>query len=272
VRNALNRHDILFVRDAFSHAALDRLGVTTRVVDSTDAAVFLQAAPDPAYAHVERRIDAARERQRLVVCVRDYQPRYAEALQARERVLTTLALVLDHVQQSLADVFFLGTDHQPQESKHTDLFIAEQVRSRMKVAGAVILDEDVANAAALKSQYGKFDAMISMRLHPTILALDGGVPCLILAYDDKCQDFFRSLELEDFVTPVTDFDAARGIRQVTDLLRTPGLGERIRARYARLRAAHASDWDPMFEQIAARVQVLRGGQAPPARAATARPA
>lgn len=255
-RNALNCHDILFVRDAFSRPALDRLGVTARVVDSTDAAVFLQSRPDPAFAPVEDRIRAASGRPKVVVCVRDYQPVYTSALAARDGVLTSLAAVLDDVQRELADVVFLSTDHNPRPEKKTDVAVARMVQQTMRAPGSVVIDVDIRNPAALKHIYGQFDAMISMRLHPTILALDHGVPCLLLSYDDKCHDFFASLGLGEYAVPLDRFRSGMETGRIARMLGDPDLRARIRARYGALRSAHAADYEPMYQQIASRAREL----------------
>ena len=255
-RRALACYDILFVRDAFSRAALGRLGVPARVVDSTDAAVFLESRRDPAYAHVEARIHARSGRPRVVVCVRDYQPVYRDALRVRDEVFAGLARVLDHVQREIADVFFLSTDHNPQPHKRTDVEVARALQSMMRTPGAVLLDVDVANPSALKHLYGQFDAMVSMRLHPTILALDHGVPCLLLSYDAKCDDFFARLRLHEYAVPLAGFRPERAIAQVERMLGDEGLGRRIALRYAVLKRAHAADREPMYEQIAWRVRQL----------------
>lgn len=259
-RRALDRHDILFVRDAFSRPALDRLGVTTRIVESTDAAVFLPSAPDPAFAALEARIRAG-ARPRVVVSVRDYQATYPAARAGRDRVLHALARVLDDVQRDMADVFFLSTDNIRRQEKETDTAIAERVQGAMRVAGSTIVRDDVTNPAALKHLYGQFDAMISMRLHPTILALDHGVPCLLLSYDDKCQDFFARLGLSDFAVPLAAFDYDSAVRQAARLLRDEELRPRIRARYEALKAAHAADLEPMYERILGRARALSAPRA-----------
>ena len=255
-RRALACYDILFVRDAFSRSALERLRVSTRVVESTDAAVFLAARPDPAYAHVEARIHARSGRPRVVVCARDYQPAYPDARRVRDDVFAALAHALDEVQRDLADVFFLSTDHNPQPHKRTDVEVARDLQSRMRTAGSVVIDVDVRNPSALKHIYGRFDAMISMRLHPTILALDRGVPCLLLSYDAKCDDFFSRLGLRDDAVPLRAFRADHAVERIGRMLRDAGLRRRIALRYAELKRAHASDWEPMYDQIAWRARQL----------------
>lgn len=264
-RNALNRYDLLFVRDTFSRPSLDRLGVSARVVESTDAAVFLESRRDPDFGRVEERIHAS-PRPRVVVCVRDYQPAYPRALAARDTVLQSLARVLEHVQREQADVFFLSTDHNPRPEKQTDVEVARRVQQMMTVPGSFILDEDVRNPAGLKHIYGQFDAMISMRLHPTILALDHGVPCLLLSYDDKCRDFFASLDMQAYAVPLAEFQPARAIAQLTEMLGSTELRGGIRARYGALKAAHADDYEPMFLEISARAHDLHpAGGRPPSR-------
>lgn len=264
-RPALNQHDILFVRDSYSRPALERLGVTARVVESTDAAVFLQPHDDPAFAHVERILRGTSGRPRVVVCVRDYQPAYPDARAARTRALQALARVVDEVQRQIADVYFLSTDHNPSVEKETDVAIARQVQAMMTAPGSTLVEEDVRHPAALKQIYGQFDAMISMRLHPTILALGSGVPCLVLSYDDKCRDFFASVDLEDFALPLGGFEPAAGLDLLRRMLADPEVRRRVRDGYRRLQSTHARDLEPMYGEIASRADAIRrSADRPPA--------
>jgi hypothetical protein len=217
-RRALDLYDTLFVRDRFSRPVLERLGVSATVVESTDAAVFLASRRDPAFAPVEHRIHAGSSRRRVVVCVRDFQPAYPAAVGVRARVWRTLAAVLDRVQRDLADVFFLSTDHLARPEKQTDVEVAGGIQRMMTTPGSTVIDVEVQNPAALKHIYGQLDAMISMRLHPTILALDHGGPCLLLAYDDKCDDFFGSLDLQEFALPLAAFEYGAAMPTIERLI------------------------------------------------------
>lgn len=259
-RAALDSHDLLIVRDRFSAPALRRLGVSAPVIASTDAAVFLTPRADPRFAAVEHRI-AQVARRRVVVCLRDFQPRYPDALAARDHVLFELARVLDHVQANLGQVFFLSTDQDAQPSKQSDVQVARRLQHMMKTSGSIIIDADVRDAAALKHLYSRFDLMISMRLHPTIFALDHGVPCLLLAYDDKCRDFFASLDLQQDAVPLTDFQAEPAMVRVEQMLMDGLLPSRIRDRYGELKRRHQHDDEPMFQQIRQRAAVLDSGPA-----------
>jgi polysaccharide pyruvyl transferase WcaK-like protein len=232
--------------------------VTTPAVESTDAAVFLHSRPDDAFADVERRILAQSGRPRVVVAVRDFQPAYGLSAELRSRVLGELARTLDHVQRELGDVFFLSTDHNPQSLKKTDVEIAHAVQGMMRTPGSTVIDVDIGVPSALKHIYGHFDAMVSMRLHPTILALGRGVPCLLLSYDSKCDDFFARLRLNDFMLPLATFNAPAAIERVSRMLRDRAIRDHITPQYDALRRAHADDWDPMFEQIAGRAREIAG--------------
>ncbi len=266
-RRALGRYDMLIVRDAFSRPALESLGVRTRIVDSTDAAVFLRSGPDRTVERVGRELAiASGSRPRLAVSLRDYQAgTYPEARRLKARVLQSLATVLDRVQRDMAQVCFLSTDHQVRREKESDVAVARQVQGMMSVPGSVIVDEEIRNPAALASLYGRFTAMISMRLHPTILALAHGVPCLLLSYDDKCRDFFASLGLQDDAVPLADFAPGPALARIAAMLADEGLRRRISARYDALRRAHASDYEPMFCDIEARAQTLIAQGAAPRR-------
>lgn len=248
-RKTLDCHDILFVRDSFSSPELHRIGVTTRIVNSTDAAVFLSSYPDAAFAPLTERIGRPGRRPRLVVCVRDFQAFYADAVQLQQTTLQTLARVLDYIQEHLADIYFLGTDHKHRVSKKTDVETAHVVRQNMKRHGAEIIETEVWNPSVLKHVYGQFDAMISMRLHPTILALGCGVPCLLLSYDPKCDDFFRRLGLSDYAVALAEFERGSFIEKVRRILGDNRLRQHIQSRYEELKRAHADDYEPMYAQI-----------------------
>ncbi len=257
-RSALSRYDMLVVRDLFSRPALESLGVTTRIVESTDAAVFLHSDRGEAAERVSRELAAASgSRPRLVVALRDYQAAaYPKAWNLKARTLASLATVLDRVQRDMAQVCFLSTDHKARQEKESDVAVARQVQSMMTVPGSLIVDEEIRNPAALARLYGQFTAMISMRLHPTVLALAHGVPCLLLSYDEKCRDFFASLGLQQDAVPLADFAPGPAIARVAAMLADEGLRRRISARYGALRRAHATDYEPMFREIDARAQAL----------------
>src|SRR5690606_2356134 len=104
VGTALSRFDALLVRDEFSKPAVERLTPCAEVVASTDIAVFLQAGADPRFAHVLERIERSGSRPRVVVCTRDFQPRYGIEEPQRQSHLRRLAQLLDRVQADLADV------------------------------------------------------------------------------------------------------------------------------------------------------------------------
>jgi polysaccharide pyruvyl transferase WcaK-like protein len=250
IRRALDRHDMLVVRDRFSRPALERLGCRrVRIVESTDSAVFLTAAPNPLFAHVEERIRASR-RSRIAVCVRDFQTRYGHSDKSIDVIIDRMAHLLDRVLET-ADVFFLGTDYSEQPEKLSDLAISELIVKRMKVPGAVIITDEVFDAAALKYYYGIFDGMISMRLHPTILSLSAGVPCVVISYDRKCDDFFGSLGLGDYVFSLATFEPSEVMQRVKSMIGQPALRDEIRSKYANLKQRHSNDWEPMYERIAA---------------------
>ena len=257
VRSALNQYTSLLVRDRASKPAIGRMGASPTVVSSTDTAVYLKAAADDRYADVEKLATQNKSRPRLAVCVRDYQSNYPQARQCRSEAMIRLAGVLDRIQRETADVYFLSTDHHTRPAKQSDVEVARHIQTLMEVEGSTVVDRDVANAAALKHIYGQFDGLLSMRLHPCIFALELGVPCLVISYDQKCDDFFSRLGLSDYVFPLYAVDVEEVARKAQGMFADASLSETIRTAYTALQEQHRHDYDSMFEDIRARTDRAR---------------
>lgn len=248
-RRVLRGFESIVARDAASASALRAMGLPpSKAVASTDAAVFLEPRHDERFASVARRIDAAR-RPRIAVCTRDYQSRYGIPPTERAGILGRLARLLDSVQERVGDVFFLCTDHLVREDKETDNDVAAEVLAQMTRPGAQIIADDVANPAMLKALYGLFDAMFTMRLHPAIFAMGMGVPCQVLSYDRKCDEFFKQVGCAEDSIGIDRFDPAASFRRVASFVADPGHRERVLAGFDSLRRRHAGDWDAVYDAI-----------------------
>lgn len=254
--NTLDLYNAIFVRDSFSKPSLHHIGVTTNVVDSTDAAVFLEPYADPEFHEVDDRIRRTTKRPRVAVCLRDFQPRYTAAVRHRDAALREMARLLDIVSERLADVYFLGTDHNYSKDKQTDSEIAAHVQESMGTSDSTLIDADVWNPSVLKHFYGQFDAIITMRLHPAILSLGSGVPTLVLSYDPKCSDFVERLGLGEYVIPIQKFSSQSALPMVEKMISDPHLEARIRHAYDQLKQVHAGGYEPMYRTIRERAAVL----------------
>lgn len=71
-----------------------------------------------------------------------------------------------------------------------------------------------ASAAELMDLLAGCTAVVSMRLHGSVLASCAGVPPIMIAYLDKCRDFAQTMEVEDLVVDIESVDASRIIECV----------------------------------------------------------
>ncbi len=80
---------------------------------------------------------------------------------------------------------------------------ARRVRNMLADLGpAVVLVEEDADAATLKSAYGCMDIFMGSRLHSNIFALTEFVPVLTIQYQPKSRGVMRMLALEEWVVEI----------------------------------------------------------------------
>lgn len=124
---------------------------------------------------------------------------------------------------------------------------------------AVLVPDDLA-PGELSAFYGGAGAVVAVRLHAAILALNAGTPTYAVAYlTGKTHGVMAQVGLPDAVGEFTTVTAADVVAGVRAQVRDPGLRGRLAAaavgRRARLRA-RAADWfAPLGAQVRAGVRV-----------------
>ena len=253
-RHTLNLYDTIVVRDQASGPALKRLGVQTHVIESTDMAVGLTPQSDPRYTELAQQIDQSPS-PKLVVCVRDFQHNYPQMKQKRADIIDAFAQALDQVTPRLGSIWFLSTDQQAYSGKATDADFAREIQAKRRGGGAVIVDQEVALPSALKDLYGRFDAMLSLRLHPTILALGQGVPSAVISYDRKCEEFFQQVGRPHAMLRPEEISVQRLVEAI-DALLAENDRSAIRSAMTTLVEAQRGALAPVFEAIGSRADAV----------------
>ena len=244
VRGALDCHDMIFLQDSGSDKMLLAFGVRPKVSVTIDRAMFLVAAPNPAFAGVEARIRSG-HRPKLAAFLHSVDTADLSPADFHEK----LAALLDRVQRDLADILFLGTLQRAESGSRSGEAVARDVQRRMTERGSTIVETPIHDAAALKHLLRHVDALISTRVHPALLALDHGIPCFLLSEGTTKADVLRESGLIDDPVPPHGLDVERSARWFARVMRKPALREEIRTRFARLKARHSGDLDQMYAQI-----------------------
>lgn len=116
-------------------------------------------------------------------------------------------------------------------------------------------------AGMVKGLQGLCDLFVGVPMHSTIFAMGAGVPTLGLAYADKMQDFFHTVQLDNLVMPVDRVgmpDGAEMLHEAISLLfnERDGIRAKLKNNWPRL-----GNQMPVYEEWLA--SILRGEKVPP---------
>lgn len=108
-----------------------------------------------------------------------------------------------------------------------DHAILASFRAAHKLSGMRIETHRASGEALLRTLVGSV-GMIGVRLHSAVLAACVGVPPILFAYREKCEDFMTSMELSDFAVPLSAPTSGKALSDAwTRVLDDSELGSRI---------------------------------------------
>jgi polysaccharide pyruvyl transferase CsaB len=190
-RDALNRADIVTVRDRPSRQLLEEIGVDREIVVTADPAILLE--PEPLTLDEILRAEAIDPTSPLIgLSVREPGPA-APDLDV-EHYYRLVANAADFMIARLdAEVVFF-----PLERRMFDVQHSHGVVSRMRFAQcATVLKRDYSPGQVV-SLLKHFDFAVGMRLHFLIFSALAGVPFVALPYATKVSGFLEELQLEEY--------------------------------------------------------------------------
>lgn len=196
--------DLVLLRDGRSERYVQDVGAPperTRVVPDV---VFALAPETP--PHRERH-DAA---PRVAVSVRKWSHFANEdAATGMTRYASAIAdVVVDLVRGAGAQVTFISTCQGRPEYWTDDSELAVEIASSLPadVVERVEVDRTAWNPLDLVGEMGRYDLMVSTRLHGAITALCAGTPVVPIAYEFKTTEVFGQLGLSEWVLDIEDID------------------------------------------------------------------
>ena len=203
VKEAVERADLITLRDHSSAQELREMGVTRQDIHVTADPVFhLEPAEKECSLQLLQRVGLEEHTPFVAVSVRNWTD--------TQGLFTELAAVCDHLRQRYGlEVLFLLM--QPQNDREA----TEKVRQAMKEP-SYLLDESC-SPRELMGVLGQAKLCLAMRLHTLIFAARMAIPMLGLVYDPKVESYLEELGMPS-VGHVASFDRDRAIQAADGLM------------------------------------------------------
>jgi polysaccharide pyruvyl transferase CsaB len=192
LRDALDKVDLITVRDRNSKDILIDIGVTNEVKVVTDPAVLL------ANIDASKKIKDISMPPKVIICVRHWFDKgfYIEKSEINENFMRSLSVAADFlVQQYNAEIDFIPFRT---TSYDDDRIAAKQVVSYMKHKDRTHIHSHAPGVDEYIEMAKQSSLVIGMRLHSLILGTSVGVPVIGLAYMPKVKGYMDSIGQSEY--------------------------------------------------------------------------
>ena len=184
LRDVLAKTDVVAVRDDYSKARLQEIGI--------DRPIIVTADPVPYLARKYARLRSRPARPRVVACMRHWYPfefRIPDE-EINERMMGAVASTLDYlVEKHGAEVAFLPFRTSAQDD---DRVACRAIQQRMR-SEATLYDESDPKVEKTMERLAAADLVLGMRLHASVMATAMGIPSVAIAYMPKVRDYMASI-------------------------------------------------------------------------------
>ncbi len=156
-----------------------------------------------------------------------------------EREAYMIELIIRHLQARGFEPILLSHSLHPTNPLCNDFLAFQSIAESMHIAITYTMDETL-------ELYPTLDAVISMRLHASILSVVHGIPFYAISYGQKTRAILQSLELS-FIQDAKTFNLALFKTQLEDLLMARETAEfAIRSKSTTIKAEILTKLDQLF--------------------------
>ena len=188
VCKALNKIDLITVRDRHSKIILENIGIKKKITIVSDPAILLCTAKTPERLNIKA--------PKVMVCVRHWYDKghYISNQEANQKLIETMSRALDY----LIENYNAQIDFCPLRttSHDDDRVVAHQISGNMKFGQKTQIYRSVPSVTEYVRMVKRYSLVIGMRLHSLILAAASGIPVIGLNYMPKVQAFMESIQQE----------------------------------------------------------------------------
>ncbi|HVP06614.1 MAG TPA: polysaccharide pyruvyl transferase family protein [Candidatus Acidoferrum sp.] len=212
LRRILSNIDLITVRDDESHRLLESFGVTGPPIHTTgDFVYLLDAAPDPRVCEIMNAESLRiKERPRIAVCL------YGDQLRM-ESIRSSLVRFCEYATSELrADLWFVPMQI---AGGYDDRLGGRQLFDQLACKDHVYLVEGAYTPWETMGLMRRCDAVLGMRLHGVILAVNNRTPVFGISYMPKVERVFNDMGHPEWqLTPdrLTPQALVAGFRQLWD--------------------------------------------------------
>ena len=175
VRDVFTLADFVSVRDVHSETLLRKIGVTRELLVAADPGWF--AAGKVVLESLAPSVDAPVEKRKLALIIREWH----KDLDWEEKLVSALNSQLP---ENWSCVWFAFQNSLDESRAGSDKPFLEKLAAGLDARISSVIIDHIAVSDAV-SAIDECDAVLSMRLHGSILSLTLGKPCAFLEYDDK---------------------------------------------------------------------------------------
>ena len=220
----LNHVDVICVRDERSRQCLERLGITKPNIYEASDLVFT-LTPSIEISKIYNLKSKNSDKLLIGVNVRPYDQMYSEYSTWRtEKIINIFANICDTLIETYnAEIIFI-----PMVVKdriypyHTTLLSDDELSNKviklMKHKDKVQVVADYRTLDDLFVLLSNIDILISMRLHPILLASLVGTPSISISYSPKVEIFMKELGMQHYIVPIDKLENKKVISLINMLI------------------------------------------------------
>ncbi|AHM58640.1 polysaccharide pyruvyl transferase [Flammeovirgaceae bacterium 311] len=217
LKDILNRACLILLRDKGSFENLVNINVDITKARICSDVVFADADLLLLSEAKNRKIQ---EPVKVGISVRDWQYfKNRTQNKGTEKYYNSVAAICNYITNELGgEVVFISTCQAIDEYHVDDSKTAQRIYNLLNDAtkAKTTVNNMFHTPEDFKSIIGKFDIMISTRLHGAIQSLDVGVPVLPIAYEFKTKELFIKLIDEKFILDIDTIDEQEAVNVFVD--------------------------------------------------------
>lgn len=213
IRMALNKIELILVRDEYSQQFLLELGIQKEsVLLCADPSFLLKKEKLPAHIVERYQLNSKSDKQtpdrRIGLVIRNSR----EIKNDYEQKISQLGEIADYlIEKQQSDLFFLP--FQPADDMTLINDIKEKIHHSNHSLVSCFCDD--LNPAQMLSLFSKVSLVIGMRLHAIIFATICNTPFVAIDYDPKVRNYVDSLELPELLLKVNQLS----VKNIADKLK-----------------------------------------------------